>query len=82
MGHLRNTLNNEEYLNRLSKIMPILEARTHGKEEMRELFFLYNDRLTPRETKTSCGACNKRVYNRMVRYFNQLTTQVNGGANG
>ena len=53
--------------------MPILDARTHGKAEMKELYFLYNDRLTPRETKTSCPACNKRVYNRMTEYFKQLT---------
>lgn len=75
MGHERNTIPNDQYIERLNALMPKLLQQRKGdnKEEIKELFFLYNDRLTPRETKTECGGCRSRVFKRMEAYYKELT---------
>ena len=72
MGHVRNTIPNPEYYLRLSKIIPIFEVRTDTKEDLKELYFLYNDRLTPRKTDLHCGKCVRYVINRMFIYYKEL----------
>lgn len=73
MGFNQHTLSNEEYLTRLKTLMPILNARQQGKEHIQEMFFLYNDRLLPREQRSGCGQCVRRVYDRITKYYNELT---------
>lgn len=74
MGFERNTLSDQEYLERLNALMPILDSRHHGKKEIEEMYFLYNDRLTPRENISSCGSCIRRVYERISHYHKQLNS--------
>ena len=69
MGHLRNTISDEEFNFRLSNIMPIFERREHNKEHIKEMFFLYNDRLTPRKTIMTCGKCVRYVYERLKQVY-------------
>lgn len=73
MGHQRNTIPDTEYLERLKPLIPIFEVRADTKENRVELFFLYNDRLTPRKTNMSCGKCQRYVIDRMIQYFKELT---------
>lgn len=72
MGFQRNTIPDEEYKQRLSNLMPRLSTRTHSKEDIIEMFFLYNDRLTPRETGINCGGCRNRVFKRIQQYYNEI----------
>jgi hypothetical protein len=55
-------------------LMPglIQTGRAQSKQQLEELYFLYNDRLLPRETKSTCGSCVSRVFKRMVNYYNEL----------
>ncbi len=73
MAFERNTLTNEEYLNRIKALMPVLHSRQQGKIHIDEMFFLYNDRLQPRENRKECGQCVRRVYDRITKYYNELT---------
>ncbi len=45
--------------------MPKIEAGIHGKEEVKEAFILYNDKLTPRKTDMNCGKCVRYVIERL-----------------
>lgn len=72
MGFQRNTIPDAEYRERLNKLMPKLANRNPNKEDAEELFFLYNDRLTPRETGINCGGCRNRVFKRMEKYYNEI----------
>ena len=73
MGFRQNTLTNEEYLIRLKALIPILETGHQTKDHITEMFFLYNDRLSPRSTKSGCGRCRARVHDRLKTYLNELT---------
>ena len=78
MGHNRNTIPHNEYMDRMNALMPILiEKGSRNKQDVTELFFLYNDRLTPRENKPECGGCRKRVFERMKRYYSELNANTN-----
>lgn len=73
MGFERNTLTDEQYKQRLNALMPeLIKTHNPNKEQAKELFFLYNDRLTPRETKIDCGGCRSRVFKRMLTYYNEI----------
>lgn len=72
MGHQYNTIPSEEYLTRLNAVLPIFERGIQGKAEVTELFFLYNDRLTPRKQDKHCGKCVRYIINRMTEYAKQL----------
>lgn len=73
MGHLRNTIQHAEYIQRMDSLMPrLIEKGAESRADVTELFFLYNDRLTPRENKPECAGCRKRVFERMKRYYNEL----------
>jgi hypothetical protein len=80
MGLQRNTIPNEEYIRRMDELMPklIQKRKCDTREEMKELFFLYNDRLTPRENKPECGGCRARVFKRMEAYYKTLKEENNG----
>lgn len=52
--------------------MPVLFARQQGKAEIEEMFYLYNDRLVPRETNENCGGCKTRVLDRLTTHYNEL----------
>lgn len=73
MGHIRNTIPDQEYKERLSKLIPIFESRSDTKQDRIELFFLYNDRLTPRKTDRNCGKCVRYVIDRMLQYHKDIT---------
>jgi len=52
--------------------MPIFEEGKQTKHDVKEMFFLYNDRLTPRKTKMSCGKCVGYVKMRMLQYYKEI----------
>lgn len=72
MGHSYNTISNKEYLKRIKIVMPIFEEGKQTKHDVKEMFFLYNDRLTPRKTKMSCGKCVGYVKMRMLQYYKEI----------
>ena len=65
-----NLIPEEEYKQRLHKLMPIIIPKGMADHiEAQEMFRLYNDRFDPRETGTFCGACASRVFKRMKEYY-------------
>jgi hypothetical protein len=62
----------EEYKQRVRVLINKLISEGSGKSETKELFELYNDRMTPRATKMYCGGCRVRVYNRMKAYYETI----------
>lgn len=74
MGFERNTLTDAEWNSRFNSLMPglIATGKATNKSELKELFFLYNDRFTPRHTKSGCGKCISRVFNKMKEHFKSL----------
>lgn len=74
MRFQQNTIPHEEYMKRMDALMPRLIEKNTGesKADITELFFLYNDRLRPRENSPGCGGCRKRVFMKMKDYYKQL----------
>lgn len=74
MGFQQNTIPHEEYMKRMDALMPrLIKHRTgSNNQDIIELFFLYNDRLLPRESKRGCGGCRERVFKQMVSYYETL----------
>lgn len=73
MGHQRNTIPDQEYFNRLKVLMDrLLTYHNPDKETNKEMFFLYNDQLTPREQGSTCGRCQARVFNRLKKHWEEL----------
>lgn len=70
MGFKQNTITDEEHKQRMDLVIPLLEARQLNTQTINEMFFLYNDRLQPRETGTKCGGCQTRVFKRLKEYYN------------
>jgi hypothetical protein len=50
----------------------IIPKQTADNSETKELFLLYNYRFKPRETGTGCSGCRSRVYNRLLKYYNEI----------
>lgn len=69
MGFKRDTISIEEWKERAGKV---ISAEQRNRQWAEELFFLHNDKLTPRETGIGCGGCRNRVFNRLLNYFNSL----------
>lgn len=68
-----NTIPEQEYKERVKAlILKLIPKGTAEKAETNELFTLYNDRHTPRETGKNCGGCRARVYQRMLTYYNEI----------
>lgn len=67
MGFLRNTISDEEHKERTMKLLN--QGNINSREELSELYVLYNDRMTPRKSDKSCGACRAYVWNRLKQYY-------------
>lgn len=68
-----NSIPQDEWNRRVESIM----TKGINKETIPEAFTLYNDRLTPKETKLFCGGCRSRVWNKLIEYYNKCKTKVN-----
>lgn len=66
MGFQRNTISAEEHKERSLKL---LENGINNKQDLNELFFLYNDVMTPRKTDSFCGRCRNEVLRRLKLYY-------------
>ena len=69
MGFQRFTISEEEHKERSLKVIST-PTNERNKDWANELFFLHNDRLTPRETGIGCGSCRKRVFDRLIKLYN------------
>lgn len=66
MGFQRNTINEQEHKDRFLKLV---DKGVHNKEDLTELFFLYNDILTPRKEDMWCGRCQSEVWQALKRHY-------------
>jgi hypothetical protein len=67
MGFTRNTITPNEHKERSLKLLS--QANINSRDELNELFFLYNDVLTPRKQDKNCGSCRNYVWNALKRYY-------------
>ena len=68
MGHKRNTISDEEHKERSLRI---IRNYNGTKADCEEMYFLYNDRMEPREQYSNCGKCRARVFNRLKQFYGQ-----------
>lgn len=68
-NNLKNTIPDTEHKQRSLDIIKRIEGGEQTRETMTELFFLYNDRLMPRETSMSCAGCRKRVFAKLKKFY-------------
>lgn len=62
-----------EYNHRVKAIIEKLLPKGRAeKNEIDELFFLYNLKMKPTETGKSCAGCRQRVYKRMQEYYHTI----------
>lgn len=66
------TLSDADFKAKLDALMGRISVGNPMQSDVKELFFLHNDRFLPRETGTSCGGCRARVYNRMKKHWESL----------
>jgi hypothetical protein len=66
MGFQRNTISEFEHKERSLKL---LAKRPENREDINELFFLYNDILLPRKQDKNCATCRAYVWNRLKQYY-------------
>ena len=71
-GFKQNTISDEEHRTRSLELIKRLEAHEYTQHNIKELFFLYNDRMTPRENGSGCGSCRNRVFNRLKQYYKDV----------
>jgi hypothetical protein len=63
----------EEYNNRVIALIPkLIPKQTANGPETNELFELYNYRFTPKEYGKGCAGCRQRVYQRMLKHYNEI----------
>lgn len=67
MGFTRNTITPNEHKERSLKLLA--QSNINNRDELTELFFLYNDILTPRKQDKNCAACRNYVWNALKRYY-------------
>ena len=66
MGFQRNTIDDTEHKERS---LALIEKGIKSRGDMLEMFFLYNDRLTPRENGMGCGTCRAKVWKRLKQMY-------------
>ena len=80
MSHLPppNRIEEQEYLIRLETFFALHQTEFVRIEahQVTEMFLLHNDRLIPRETGRSCGACRGRVYKRLKQHYETIKTNT------
>jgi len=69
MGFTRNTINDTEHKDRSLVVLGKINSGNYNRVDTTELFFLYNDRLTPRKQDINCAACRNYVWNALKRYY-------------
>lgn len=65
MAFQMNTISDEEHKKRS---LSIIEKGVNSKQDLEELYFLYNDRIRPRKTG-KCSRCRVQVWNGLKRYY-------------
>lgn len=66
MGFQRNTISDEEHKTRS---LALIEKGIKSRGDMLEMFFLYNDRMLPREQGYGCGTCRAKVWKKLKAYY-------------
>ena len=61
-----NDIPEDQWNERLAKLI----ASGLTIDTVKEAFTLHNDKFTPKETKTHCGGCTQRVWQRLNHYYN------------
>lgn len=74
-----NRIEDSEYLTRLDTFFSIhtTENVRIEQHQVTEMFLLYNDKILPRESGRSCGACRGRVYRRLKMHYDELKNKTN-----
>jgi hypothetical protein len=66
MGFKRNTISESEHKERS---LTLLKNGVNNRQDLDELYFLYNDILTPRKQDKSCGSCRNYVWTRLKEHY-------------